>query len=71
MQALARMARGAGYQGCALALDELEITQSLPRNLRERVSKSCSDIDALDGGQLLTGSSLLQGLPCCMMVPGV
>lgn len=64
MQALARIARGAGYQGCALALDELEITQSLPRNLRERGYRNLVQIiDALDGGQLPHWFIIIAGTP--------
>lgn len=64
MQALALIARGAGYQGCALALDELEITQSLPRNLRDRGYRNLVQIiDALDAGQLPHWFIILAGTP--------
>lgn len=53
MQALSVIARGAGYNGCVLALDEMEITQSLQRNLRDRAFRNLVQlIDALDGGIL-------------------
>lgn len=64
MQALSLIARGAGYMGCALALDELEITQSLPRNLRERGYRNLVQIiDALDGGQLSHWFIIVGGTP--------
>lgn len=64
MQALSLIARGAGYKGCALALDELEITQSLPRNLRERGFRNLVQIiDALDGGQLPHWFIIIGGTP--------
>ena len=53
LQALPVFVTGAGYQGCAVAIDELEITQTFPRNLRERGFQNLVRIiDALDGGLL-------------------
>lgn len=64
MQALSLIARGAGYLGCALALDELEITQSLPRNLRDRGYRNLVQIiDALDGGLLPHWFIIIGGTP--------
>lgn len=53
LQALPVFVTGAGYQGCAVAIDELEITQTFPRNLRERGFQNLVRIiDAIDGGLL-------------------
>ncbi|MDD1723519.1 MAG: BREX system ATP-binding protein BrxD [Methanospirillum sp.] len=64
MKVLSMMAIGAGYKGCVLALDELEITQSLPRNLRERGYRNLVQlIDALDGGSLPHWFIIMGGTP--------
>lgn len=64
LQALPIFATGAGYQGCAIAIDELEITQTFQRNLRERGFQNLVRIiDALDGGQLTHWYLLCAGTP--------
>lgn len=64
LQALPIFAVGAGYQGLAVAIDELEITQTFPRNLRERGFQNLVRIiDALDGGLLTHWYLLGAGTP--------
>jgi adenosylhomocysteinase len=53
LQALPIFSLGAGYKGIAVAIDELEITQTFPRNLRERGFQNLVRIiDSLDAGVL-------------------
>jgi adenosylhomocysteinase len=64
LQALPVFATGAGYKGCVVAIDELEITQTFPRNLRERGFQNLVRIiDALDGGLLTHWYLLCAGTP--------
>ena len=50
---LVEIIHGAGYRGLAIAIDELETTQGLQRNQRERSYQTLARIiDALDGGRM-------------------
>lgn len=64
LQALPVFVTGAGYQGCVVAIDELEITQTFPRNLRERGFQNLVRIiDAIDGGMLPRWYLICAGTP--------
>ena len=64
LQALPVFVTGAGYQGCAVAIDELEITQTFPRNIRERGFQNLVRIiDTLDGGLLPHWYLICAGTP--------
>jgi len=55
---------GAGYRGLAVAIDELEITQGLQRNQREKSYQTLARIiDALDGGRMPHSYFLFTGTP--------
>ncbi|MDD1729585.1 MAG: BREX system ATP-binding protein BrxD [Methanospirillum sp.] len=64
LEALPIFVTGAGYQGCVVAIDELEITQTFARNLRERGFQNLVRIiDAIDGGLLPRWYLLCAGTP--------
>lgn len=64
LQALPVFILGAGYAGCAVAIDELEITQTFQKNLRERgYHNLVRIIDAIDGGILSHWYLLGTGTP--------
>ncbi len=55
---------GAGYSGVAVAIDELEVTQTFPRNLREKGFQNLVRlIDAVDSGQLPHWFLICAGTP--------
>lgn len=61
---LVEIVRGAGYRGLAIAIDELEITQGLQRNQREKSYQTLARIiDALDGGRMPYCYFLFTGTP--------
>ncbi|MGA2104637.1 BREX system ATP-binding protein BrxD [Methanoregula sp.] len=61
---LVEIIHGAGYQGLAIAIDELETTQGLQRNQRERSYQTLTRIiDALDGGRMPHCYFLFTGTP--------
>ncbi len=63
-QLLSIVARGAGYLGICVAIDELEVTQTFQRNLRERgFHNLVRIIDAIDGGHMLHWYLLCAGTP--------
>ncbi len=64
LEALPVFVTGAGYKGCVVAIDELEITQTFPRNLRERGFQNLVRIiDAIDGGLLPRWYLICAGTP--------
>ncbi|HNX17447.1 MAG TPA: BREX system ATP-binding protein BrxD [Methanoregula sp.] len=61
---LIEIIRGAGYRGLAIAIDELETTQGLQRNQRERSYQTLARIiDSLDGGRMPRCYFLFTGTP--------
>jgi len=58
-QAFLRIITGAGFKGLAVAIDETEIVQTMPRNMREKgYSNLVRMIDAIDSGEF----------PCCYIL---
>ncbi|MFY9749359.1 MAG: BREX system ATP-binding protein BrxD [Methanoregula sp.] len=61
---LVEIIHGAGYRGLAIAIDELETTQGLQRNQRERSYQTLARIiDALDAGRMPHCYFLFTGTP--------
>jgi hypothetical protein len=64
LSGLVEIVHGAGYRGLAIAIDELETTQGLQRNQRERSYQTLARIiDALDGGRMPHCYFLFTGTP--------
>ncbi|MGA2161686.1 MAG: BREX system ATP-binding protein BrxD [Methanoregula sp.] len=64
LSGLVEIIHGAGYRGLAIAIDELETTQGLQRNQRERSYQTLARIiDALDGGRMPHCYFLFTGTP--------
>ncbi|HVP95413.1 MAG TPA: BREX system ATP-binding protein BrxD [Methanoregulaceae archaeon] len=64
LEGLVKMIVGGGYRGLAVAIDEAEITQSLPRATREKGYAMIRQIvDALDGGAMPHCYFLVTGTP--------
>jgi adenosylhomocysteinase len=64
LEGLVRIIRGAGHKGLAIAIDELESTQGLQRNQRERGYQTLARIiDALDSGRMPHCYFLFTGTP--------
>ncbi|MEN6609517.1 MAG: BREX system ATP-binding protein BrxD [Methanoregulaceae archaeon] len=64
LRGLVRILNGAGYQGLAVAFDELETTQALPRASREKgYHLILQFIDALDAGSMPGCFLLFTGTP--------
>ena len=64
LKGLVAIIHGAGYQGLAIAVDELETTQGLQRNQRERGYQTLARIiDALDSGGMNRCYFLFTGTP--------
>ena len=64
LSGLVEIVHGAGYRGLAIAIDELETTQGLQRNQRERSYQTLARIiDALDGGRMPRCYFLFTGTP--------
>jgi adenosylhomocysteinase len=64
LRGLVEIIHGAGYRGLAIAIDELETTQALQRNQRERSYQTLARIiDALDGGRMPHCYFLFTGTP--------
>jgi hypothetical protein len=64
LEGLVKMIVGGGYHGLAVAIDEAEVTQSLPRATREKGYAMIRQIvDALDGGAMPHCYFLVTGTP--------
>jgi adenosylhomocysteinase len=64
LQGLVSIIRGAGYSGLAIAIDELETTQGLQRNQREKAYQTLVRIiDAVDQGAMPRCFFLFTGTP--------
>jgi adenosylhomocysteinase len=64
LSGIVEILHGAGYRGLAIAIDELETTQGLQRNQRERSYQTLARIiDALDGGRMPHCYFLFTGTP--------
>jgi len=64
LQGLVEIIHAAGYAGLAIAIDEMESTQGLQRNQRERGYQTLARIiDALDGGRMSRCYFLFTGTP--------
>ena len=64
LRGLVTILRGAGYSGLAIAVDEMETTQALPRNQREKGYQTLVQvIDALDRGDMPRCFFLFTGTP--------
>lgn len=64
LRGLVAIIHGAGYSGLAIAVDEMETTQGLQRNQRERGYHTLVQvIDALDGGEMPRCYFLFTGTP--------
>ncbi len=64
LQAFLIIITGAGFRGLAVAIDETEIVQTMPRNLREKgYNNLVRIIDAIDGGEFPYCYILCTGTP--------
>jgi hypothetical protein len=64
LRGLVRIIHGAGYRGLAIAVDEVETTQGLQRNQREKGYQTLVQIiDALDRGEMPRCYFLFTGTP--------
>jgi len=64
LRGLVVVMQGAGYKGLAVAIDELETTQSLPKNQRDKGYQTLVQIiDALDSGSMPRCFLLFTGTP--------
>jgi len=64
LRGLVTIMQGAGYKGLAIAIDEMETTQSLPKNQREKGYHTLVQlIDALDSGGMPRCFLLFTGTP--------
>jgi adenosylhomocysteinase len=64
LHGLVSVMRGAGYSGIAIAVDEMETTQGLPRNQRDKGYQTLLlIIDALDRGEMPRTYFLFTGTP--------
>lgn len=70
LQAFLAIITGAGFRGLAIAIDETEIVQTMPRNLREKgYNNLVGIIDAIDGGELPNCYILCTGTPALFEGP--
>ena len=64
LRGLVSIIHGAGYRGLAIAVDEVETTQGLQRNQREKGYQTIARIiDAVDGGEMPRCYFLFTGTP--------